>query len=124
MVTVEMWRTRQLAALLTMLLCCVVPVLPGGAAGAQSKVAEHACCRRMKVTCPTPAQNSCCRAIPETPQVASLDAKTVERRPVVLIERTVSFVELLKPAVGGVWLTRVDRSPPQSPPRLTSNLRV
>ena len=115
---------RQIVAALVLALFCAAPLMPCLQADAQSAMPTHACCHGMNMPCKAPAQGTCCKAAPQSTQAAALDAKTIEIRPVVMTVVNLSSDELTHQASVAAWIAQADDSPPQSPPRIISNLRI
>ncbi len=112
--------TRQFAVALILLLgvASLAPCL----LSAQNTARAHACCHEMKTVCQTPASSSCCKAAPQSEQVALLDAKTLELGTVIPAV-AIAVVEM-PVSQATAWFPQAEHSPPQAPPSILSSLRV
>jgi hypothetical protein len=120
---------RQFGVLVLLLVSCLAPAMACVVSSTEMNPEERACCRMMKNQCGQmdnmPGSHGCCQKTVPSVHDNALDTKAVTFHPLVAPVIWLAAFELVNPAstVTG-WVERPDYSPPESPPKTISILRI
>lgn len=119
---------RHFGVLSLLLILCAAPVMACMRADAQMSADERACCRMMKGDCggtQMPASHSCCQKTLQSTEQNALHSKTVVLGPAAMVTATLVMLEVWSPSSASAdWVESPEHSPPKSPLRSISILRV
>jgi hypothetical protein len=117
---------RQFGIVILLLVSYLTPAMACMISDMQMNPEERACCRAMKNQCEQMGMrvsHGCCQKMPKSAQGNALDTKTATYHPIATTVVWLKIADWLNPVVMG-WVEQIDLSPQDSPPNLSSVLRI
>lgn len=119
---------RQLGIVILLLVSHSTPAMACMVSSVQMNAEERACCRTMQNHCEQMEMQSshgCCEKASQSAHDNALDTKTTTYHPVVVVAVWLATSDWFHPTIiVANWIEQPGYSPPQSPPRSISILRI
>lgn len=119
---------RQLGTVILLLVCYLTPAMGCMVSDVQMNAEEQACCGTMKNQCEQmgmSASHGCCTKVPRSVNDSALETKAVTYHPIAVAVIWVTAMDWFHPTLNTAgWTERPGYSPPESPLRCISVLRI